>query len=86
MRREHLADKAHPYKSAFMAGLTPQYPIAIPPSDDTYNQLEFLSCAIATTQLSREDLLAHLARHWTHSLDLEVFDVSNGRYMVKFPS
>ena len=62
MGREPLADKGHSYKLALMVGLTPQYSIAIPPSDNTYDQLEFLpTCAIATTQLSMEDLLTHFA-------------------------
>ena len=87
MRRVPIAGRVHSHWSAFMAGQTPQYPITIPPSDDTYDQLEFLStCALATTQLSKENLLAHIAYFWTHSLDLDVFDVSLGRYIIKFPS
>ena len=62
-----------------MEGHTPQYPIAIPPSDETCDHLEYLStCVLVTTQLSKEDLSAHLACFWTHPLDLEVFDVSPG--------
>ena len=57
--RKSSTAKANVTPSPLMVGLTSQYPIIIPPSNETYNQLEFLSSyAISTTHnshMTKED-------------------------------